>query len=99
MTVPRTFRRSVAVPKAIVLHISELSSSDIEQIDGVPSTTALRTLIDVAASGDVPLPDLQLALAEATRSGKITRAEIAVAKTDADQRDVLRLLQSKGSKH
>lgn len=96
MSVPRTFRRSAAIPKNIVLHMSELPHSDIEQIDGVPVTRALRTLIDVAPSGEVPLPDLKLAFAEAARSGKITRAEIAVAKTDAAKRDVLRLLQGKG---
>jgi len=98
MTVPKAFRRGAAIPKSIVLHIADLSPSDIEQIDGVPATKALRTLIDVAASGAVPLPDLQLAFAEATRSGKITRAEIASAKTDATQRDILRLLQGKGSR-
>ena len=98
MTVPRTFRRSAAIPQSVVLNIADLPRSDIEQIDGVPVTNALRTLIDVAASGEVPLPDLQLAFAEAARSGKITRAEIAVAKTDAAQRDVLRILQGKGGK-
>ena len=98
MTVPKAFRRSAAIPKSIVLHMADLSPSDIEQIDGVPATKALRTLIDVAASGAVPLPDLQLAFAEATRSGKITRAEIAAAKVDAAQRDVLRTLQGKGGK-
>ncbi len=98
MTVPRTFRRSAAIPKNIVLHQSELPHSDVEQMDGVPVTKAFRTLIDVAPSGEVPLPDLQLAFAEATRSGKITRAEIAAAKTDAAQRDVLRILQGKGGK-
>jgi len=98
MTVPKTFRRSATIPKAIVLHMSDLPSSAVEQIDGVPTTKALRTLIDVAFSGEVPLEDLQLAFAEATRSGRITRAEIAVTKTDATQRDVLRLLQGKRSK-
>jgi hypothetical protein len=53
-------------------------------------------MIDVAVSGEVPLPDLQLAFAEAARSGKITRAEIAAAKTDTAKRHVLRLLQGKG---
>jgi hypothetical protein len=77
--------------------MADLPPSDTEQIDGVPTTKALRTLIDVATSGAVPLPDLQLAFAEATRSGKITRAEIAAAKTDAAKRDALRLLQSKGN--
>lgn len=97
MTVPNTFRRSAAIPKSIVLHLADLPPSDIEQIDGVPVTKALRTLIDVADSGEVLLPDLKLAFAEATRSGKITRAEIAAAKTDAAHRDILRLLQPKGS--
>jgi predicted transcriptional regulator of viral defense system len=97
-TVPKTFRRSAPIPKSVVLHMSDLPASDVEQIDRVLVTKALRTLIDVAASGEVPLPDLQLAFAEATRSGKITRAEIAVAKTDAARRDVLRLLQGKGGK-
>lgn len=99
MTVPKTFRRSTIIPKSIVLHISDLPPSDIEQIDGVPVTKALRTLIDVAASEEVPLPDLKLALAEATRSGRITRAEIAAVKTDTAKRDLLRLLQGKGGKH
>lgn len=98
MTVPKTFRRSAAIPKSVVLHIADLPPSDIEQIDGVPATKALRAMIDVVVSGEVPLPDLQLAFAEATRSGKITRAEIAVAKTEAAERDVLRLLQGKGGK-
>lgn len=96
MTVPKTFRRSAAIPKSVVLHIADLPPSDIEQIDGVPATKALRTLIDVAVSGEVPLEDLQLAFAEAARAGRITRAEIAVAKTDPAQQDVLRLLQGKG---
>jgi predicted transcriptional regulator of viral defense system len=96
MTVPGTFRRSAAIPKSLILHMSNLPPFDIEQVDGVPVTKAFRTLMDVAESGGLPLPDLQLAFAEATRSGKITRAEIAIAKTDAVHRDVLQLLQGKG---
>jgi predicted transcriptional regulator of viral defense system len=98
MTVPRTFRRSAAIPKAVVLHTADLPSSDVEQIDGVPASKALRTLIDVASSGEVPLSDLQLAFAEAVRSGKITRAEIAAAKEDPARRDAVRVLQGKGGK-
>jgi predicted transcriptional regulator of viral defense system len=97
MTVPKTFRRSAAIPKSVVLHIADVPPSDIELIEGVPVTKALRTLVDVATSGEVPLPDLKLAFAEATRSGKITRAEITGAKPDAAHRDVLRLLQANGS--
>jgi len=97
MTVPKTFRRSATIPRSLVLHVEDLPPSDIEQIDGVPVTKTLRTLIDVAASGEVPLPDLKLAFAEATRTGKITRAEIAAAKTDSSRRNVLRILEGKGS--
>jgi predicted transcriptional regulator of viral defense system len=93
MTVPKTFRRSVAVPKGVTLHMADVPPSDVEPIHGVPVTKALRTLIDVVAGGEVPMPDLQLAFAEASRSGKITRAEIAAAKRDPLYRDVLRLLQ------
>ena len=95
MTVPRTFRRSAAIPKAVALHMADVPPSDIENIDGVPVTKALRTLIDLVASGELPIQDLQLAFADATRSGKITRAEIAAAKTDLVQRDVLRFLDRK----
>ena len=98
MTVPSAFRRSATIPKALVLHLSDVPSSDVEQVDGVPVTKALRTLIDVAASGELSLPDLQVAFAEATRSGKITRAEVAAAKAHGAQRDVLRLLQGKRAK-
>ncbi|HEY3738446.1 MAG TPA: hypothetical protein VGL53_01315 [Bryobacteraceae bacterium] len=77
--------------------MADLPPSDIEQIDSMPVTKALRSLVDVAASSEVPLPDLQIAFAEAARSGKITRAEIAAAKMDTAKRDVLRVLQGKRS--
>lgn len=93
MTVPKTFRRGAAIPKSVVLHSADVPSSDIEQIEGIPATTALRTLIDVAASGELPLPDVRRAFHEATRDGKITRAELAAV----DKHD-LRLLQGKGGK-
>ena len=51
MTVPRTFRRSVAIPKSIVLHVANLAHSDIEQIDGVPAHQGALHTIDVAPSG------------------------------------------------
>ena len=92
MTVPRTFRRSAAIPKAVVLHTAEVPPADIELIDGVPVTKALRTLIDVASAGEIPLPDLKLAFAEAARLGNITRAAILAAKMDAARRHILRIL-------
>lgn len=96
MTVPKTFRRSTAVPKVVALHMADLPPSDIQQIDGVPVTKALRTMTDVLAWSEVPVTDLRLAFAEAVQSGKITRAEIAAAKKDPGLRDSLRVLQGKG---
>ncbi len=98
MTVPKTFRRSAAIPKTVVLHTADVPPSDIERIDGVPVTKALRTLIDVASSGQIPIADLELAFAEAVQSGNISRAEIAAAKMVPAQRAVLRLLQRREGK-
>lgn len=82
MTVPKTFRRSTAIPKVVALHMADLPPSDIQQIDGVPVTKALRTMTDVLAWSEVPVADLRLAFAGAVQSGKITRTEIAAAKKD-----------------
>jgi len=98
MTVPKTFRRSAAIPKAVVLHTAEISPCDIEQIDGVPVTKALRTLIDVASSGEIPLADLELAFAAAVQSGNITRADISAATMDATRREILRELRGQAGK-
>jgi predicted transcriptional regulator of viral defense system len=98
MTVPKAFRRSAAIPKAVVLHIAEVPPADIERIHGVPVTKALRTLIDMATSGEIPLADLERAFAEAVESGNITHAEIAAAKMDAARRDILHALQGQAGK-
>jgi predicted transcriptional regulator of viral defense system len=97
LTVPKTFRRSTALPKSIVLHTANVPASDIELIEGVPVTKALRTLIDLTISGALPLSDLRRGFVEASRSGMITRKEIAAAKADMNLADVLRLLQGKAS--
>ena len=95
MTVPTGFRRSAAKPKAVVLHKSQLSSSDVEHVDGVPVTKPLRTLLDVTASASLTGEDLRTAFAEAVRTGKITRAEIAAVKRDPLRREGLRVLQGR----
>jgi len=93
MTVPSGFRRSAAIPRSVVLHFNNLPPSDVERIDGVPVTSALRTLLDVSASGKVPAEDLRHAFNEAVRTGKITRAEIVAAKVHPINSDTLRSLQ------
>ena len=96
MTVPTGFRRSTATPKSVFLHVADLIPSDIEQRDAVPVTSALRTLVDVVITGDLPIEDLQSAFADAVRSGKITRAEIRAAQADPLRNDALQILQAGG---
>lgn len=92
MTVPAGFRRSAPIPRALVIHKADLSPDDVERIDGVPVTKALRTLLDIAATGALPLADLRAAFNDATRTGQITRREIANAASGPGQRDILRAL-------
>jgi len=82
MTVPSNFRRNAAPPPSLILHKMDIPASDIELVDGVPVTRALRTLLAVAESQSVPAEQLRQAFVEATRTGKITRSEIAGAKSD-----------------
>ena len=96
MTVRTGFRRGTATPKALILHVEDLLPSDVEQLDGVPVTKALRTLIDVAISGDVPIDELQAAFAGAIRSGKVTRAEIHLPQADPLRNATLQILKAGG---
>jgi predicted transcriptional regulator of viral defense system len=54
MSVTLTFRKRVAIPKHVKLHLSTLARSDVETWQGHQVTTPLRTLIDVIEEGIVP---------------------------------------------
>lgn len=95
MTVPNNFRRSAPIPRALKLHLADVRPSEVEIVDGVPVTNALRTLLDVAAAESVPVEDLRTAFGEAKRTGKITRSEIAEAESDRTRRDLLRKLKGR----
>lgn len=97
MTVPPGFRRSAAIPRPLVLHVAVVEPRDVEIVEGVPVTRALRTLLDMARSGDVAMEELQYAFRQAVRSGKITRMEIAEAAADPARRELLRGLRVRGS--
>ncbi len=109
ITVPKGFRSSAHIPKSIVLHKAELVlaemvstrlistglvSTETEGIDGVPVTSAPRTLMDIALAGGFPNGDLRFAFVEDVRSGKITRAETRAAQADPKRHEVLRMLQT-----
>ena len=69
--------------------------TEAELVDGVPVTKALRSLLDVAGAGGVPAGDLCNSFREATRTGKITRSEIAEAESNSARRDLLRKLEGR----
>ncbi len=104
ITVPKGFRSSARIPKSIMLHKAELVpaemvstglvSTETERIDGVPVTSAPRTLMDIALAGGLPNGDLRFAFVEAVHSGKITRAETRAAQADPKRHEVLRMLQT-----
>ena len=79
MTVPKTFRRGVPIPRVLRLHRDDLGRDEIEKIHGVPVTTPLRSILDLWQSEQVPRDVLRNALKEAIRLGKITRKQIRSA--------------------
>ena len=79
MTVPRTFRRGAPIPRALRLHRADLRRDEIEHIHGVPVTTALRAILDLWQSDEVPRDVVRDALKEGTRLGKITGKQIRAA--------------------
>jgi hypothetical protein len=79
MTVPRTFRRGVPIPRVLRIHHADLRPDEIEDIHGVPVTTPLRAILDLWQSEEVPRDILRNALKDATQLGKITRRQIQAA--------------------
>ncbi len=79
MTVPKTFRPGVPIPRVLRLHRDDLGRDEIEKIHGVPVTTPLRSILDLWQSEQVPRDVLRNALKEAIRLGKITRNQIRAA--------------------
>lgn len=55
MLVPSDFRRSAPIPRLLVLYTGNVSGNEVETIDGVPVTKALRTLLDVVSTEAVPI--------------------------------------------
>ena len=89
LTVPRRFRRNSEVPPVLVLHYADLPQSDIERRAGFRVTRPLRTIVDLAHTGDIPRDLLSQALREALSRGMITRAQIGALPADSRERQWL----------
>jgi predicted transcriptional regulator of viral defense system len=79
MTVPRPFRRGTPIPRILRLHYDDLHQDEIEKINGVPVTNALRTILDMWKSEEVSRDILRAALKEGIRLGKISSKQIQAA--------------------
>ena len=94
MTVPKSFRRNSEIPRVLVLHFADLPPSDVGAVHGVRVTKAMRTILDLLDSGEVPLATLRQALREGLRRGLIRRSEIVEARKHfADGRKLRTLVQ------
>ena len=94
MTVPKNFRRNSEIPRVLVLHYADLPESDMGAVHGVRVTKAMRTILDLLDSGEVPLATLRQALREGLRRGLIRRSEIVEARKHfADGRKLRTLFQ------
>jgi len=71
ITLPVSFRMRRAVPRRLVLHYANLAKEDIRQVEGVPVTTAERTIRDAHADHLGPALVRQ-AIADGRRKGHLT---------------------------
>jgi predicted transcriptional regulator of viral defense system len=72
VTVPRTVSRR---RPELQLHTKRLEPEDVTRYEGLPVTTVLRTLVDVAAAG-LADEQVQQTIQEALRRGLVTRESL-----------------------
>lgn len=71
ITLPRALRIRRAIPRHLVLHYADLEPQDIKQVEGVPATTAARTIRDVHATHLGPALVRQ-AITDGRKTGHLT---------------------------
>ena len=71
VTLPLAFRIRRAVPARLVLHYQDLTPTDVQQVNGVPVTTAARAIRDAHASHLGPALVRQ-AIRDGRRTGYLT---------------------------
>lgn len=76
MTVPRGFRRSAPLPKALFLHQGDAAHGDTEARQGYRVMRPLPALVAVMNEGSESRDRLAQALQQALQRGLITRAEL-----------------------
>ncbi len=89
MTVPRSFRRTAAVPPILRLHKADLAPEEVVRERGYGVTRALRAIRDCVPDSTVDRGQLEQALAEGVARGLITRHEIREAHSTGEDPDWL----------
>ena len=74
VTLPTEFRIRRAVPKRLALHYADLKPKDVQQVEGVPVTTAARAIRDAHASHLGPAL-IRQAIDDGRRTGHLTLDE------------------------
>ena len=74
LSVPKGFRKRPS--RGIVLHKSDLSEADAEDLNGIRVTTPLKTILDVAGSSEVSPEHLESAVREAVARGLVRRKRL-----------------------
>ncbi len=90
LTVPPGFRARAA---GVVLHRAVLDPSETQEYSGFSVTTALRSLLDVAA-GSLDLDQLATAISEALQRGLVTPRQLREAADAVGARSALRIERS-----
>ena len=73
MTVPKKFRRSVEIPKILILHKRDIAGKDKEQFCGFQVTTPLRTILDIIEQKELSAELIRQALIQSTPRGLILK--------------------------
>lgn len=71
LTLPTEFRIRRAVPKRLTLHYADLNPSEVQEVEGVPVTTAARAIRDAHASHLGPAL-IRQAINDGRRTGHLT---------------------------
>ncbi len=80
MTIPPNFRKRLAIPKHLKLHVGGLEDKDVESWPGYQVTTPLRTVIDVIEEG-ILSPDLiKQAIREGIKKGVLMLQDLNQSK-------------------
>jgi len=88
MTVPTHFRRNSDMPGIVVLHYSDLPTSDVEAGPGYKYTRPLRAIFDLIEAGTVERTFIRQALRQAIDRGLITRQQLRAADLSKTTRNI-----------